>query len=91
MVVSGEFATGNGLALLTAPMTLNLFPAGATPSSTGEVNLGGYVCNFMALSRRVRGTHVMVATLKRPPSRGRLAFLASGHLVCFAMLNVVGG
>jgi hypothetical protein len=66
-VVSGEFATGNGLASITAPMTSSLFPAGANLTSIGEVVLWGYVCNPMRLSRRVGGTHAMVATLKRPP------------------------
>ena len=66
-VVSGEFATGNGLTSSTAPMISNLFPAGANLASTGEVLLWGYVCDPMRLSRRGRGTHAMVATLKRPP------------------------
>jgi hypothetical protein len=73
-VVSGEFAdqrrpfaTGNGLTSLTAPMILNLFPAGANLASTGEVILWGYVCNPMMSSRRGRVTQAMVATLKRPP------------------------
>ena len=74
-VVSGEFATGSGLTSATAPMILNLFPAGANLTSTGEVVLWGYVCNPMRLLRRSRGTQAMVATLKRPPpgpaSRGR--------------------
>jgi hypothetical protein len=42
-VVSDEFATGNGLTSLTAPMMSNLFPAGAKRTSTGEVILWGYV------------------------------------------------
>ncbi len=66
-VVSGEFATGNGLTSATAPIMSSLFPAGANLASTGEVILWGYVCNPMRLSRRGRGTHAMVATLKRPP------------------------
>jgi len=70
-VVSGEFATGNGLTSLTAPMISNLFPAGANLASTGEVILWGYVCNPMRLLRRGRGTHAMVATLKRPPPARR--------------------
>jgi len=40
-VVSDEFATGNGLVPLTAPMISNLFPAGANLASTGEVILWG--------------------------------------------------
>jgi hypothetical protein len=35
--VSGEFATGNRLASITAPMMSNLFPAGANLTSNGEV------------------------------------------------------
>jgi hypothetical protein len=70
-VVSGELATGNGLISSTAPMMLSLFPAGANLASTGEVFLWGYVCNPMRLSRRGRGTHAMVATLKRPPPARR--------------------
>ena len=66
-MVSGEFATGNELASATAPMMLNLFPAGANLTSTGEVILWGYVCNPMMLLRRGSGTEAMVATLKRPP------------------------
>jgi hypothetical protein len=66
-VVSGEFATGNGLTSATAPMMSSLFPAGANLTSTGAVILWGYVCNPMTLLRRGRGTHAMVATLKRPP------------------------
>ena len=66
-VVSDEFATGNRLVLLTAPMILNLFPAGAKPASTGEVILWGYLDDPMSLWRRGRGTQAMVATLKRPP------------------------
>jgi hypothetical protein len=65
-VVSGEFATGNGLTSATAPITSSLFPAGANLTSTGEVILWGYVGNPMRLSRRVRGTQAVVATLKRP-------------------------
>jgi hypothetical protein len=76
-VVSDEFAdqrrplaTGNGLTSSTAPMILNLFPAGANLASTGEVILWGYVCNPMTLLRRGRGIHAVVATLKRlPPAR----------------------
>ena len=66
-VVSGEFATGNGLTSSTAPIMSSLVPAGANLTSTGEVILWGCVCNRMRLLRRVRGTHTMVATLKRPP------------------------
>jgi hypothetical protein len=69
-VVSDEFATGNGLTSLTAPIILNLSPAGANLTSTGDVILWGYVCNPMTFLRRGRGTHAMVATLKRPiPAR----------------------
>ena len=70
-VVSDEFATGNGLTSSTAPMISNLFPAGANLASTGEVILWGYVCDPMRLRRRGRGTHAMVATLKRPPPARR--------------------
>ena len=89
-VVSGEFATGNGLTSSTAPIILSLCPAGAKLTSTGEVTFWGYLCDPMSLRekaiemafsieeeprakarassrRRGRGTHVMVATLKRPP------------------------
>jgi hypothetical protein len=73
-VVSGEFAdqrrplaTGNGLTSLTTPIILNLFPVGANPASTGEVIFWGYLDDPMILRRRGRGTHAMVATLKRPP------------------------
>ena len=51
-VVSGEFATGNGLASLTAPMISNLFPAGANLTSTVEVILWGYLCNPMRLCEK---------------------------------------
>ena len=70
-VVSDEFATGNGLTSLTAPMISNLFPAGANPASTGEVIFWGYLDDPMSLRRRGRGTHAMVATLKRPPPARR--------------------
>jgi len=70
-VVSDEFVTGNGLTSSTAPMISNLFPAGAKPASTGEVILWGYVDDPMSLPRRGRGTHEMVATLKRPPPARR--------------------
>jgi len=77
-VVSGEFAdqrrplaTGNGLTSATAPMMLSLYPAGANLGLAGEVILWGCVCNPMRLSRRGRGTHAMVATLKRPPPPAR--------------------
>ncbi len=50
-VVSGEFATGNGLTSLTAPIILNYRPAGATLTSIGEVVLWGYVCDPMSLRR----------------------------------------
>ena len=81
-VVSDEFATGNGLTASTAPMISNLFPAGANPASTGEVILWGYLCDPMSLLRRIRGTHAMVATLKRPPpceADQRRPLAASGH------------
>jgi hypothetical protein len=39
-VVSGEFATGNGLASSTAPMILTLHQAGATLTSTREAIFG---------------------------------------------------
>ena len=82
-VVSGEFATGNGLTLATAPMMLNLFPAGANLTSIGEGRLWGYVCNPMTLLRRGSGTEAMVATLKRPhppwgASRGQTQDRSSG-------------
>ena len=81
-MVSGEFATGNGLTSSTAPMISSLFPAGANLASTGEVILWGYVCNPMSLRRRARGNHAMVATLKRPPpevaSRGQSERLPPG-------------
>jgi hypothetical protein len=51
-VVSGEFATGNGLASSTAPMMSNLFPAGANLTSTGEVILWGCLCNPMRLCEK---------------------------------------
>jgi hypothetical protein len=70
-VVSDEFATGNGLTSSTAPMILNLFPAGAKLTSTGEVILWGYVDDPMSLRRRGRVTHAVVATLKRPPPARR--------------------
>ena len=77
-VVSDEFAdqrrpvaTGNGPASLTAPMISNLCQAGANPASTGEVILWGYLDDLINLSRRGRGTHAMVATLKRPPPARR--------------------
>ena len=69
-VVSGEFATGNGLTSSTAPIMSSLVPAGANLPSTGEVILWGCVCNPMRSLRRVRRTHAMVATLKRPPPWG---------------------
>jgi hypothetical protein len=68
-VVSDEFATGNEFVSLTAPMILNLFPAGANLTSIGEVILWGYLDDPMSLRRRGRGTHAMVATLKRLPPR----------------------
>ena len=54
-VVSGEFATGNGLTLSTAPMMSNLFPAGANLSSTGEGMPWGYVCDPMTLCEKATG------------------------------------
>ena len=71
-VVSDEFATGNGLTSLNAPIMSSLFPAGAKPASTGEVILWGYVSDPMMLLRRGRVIQAMVATLKRPPPAGRL-------------------
>ena len=52
-------------------MISNLFPAGANPASTGEVIFWGYLDDPMSLRRRGRGTHAMVATLKRPPPARR--------------------
>ncbi len=47
-----SFATGNGLASLTAPMILNLVPVGANLASTGEVILWGYLCDPMSLREK---------------------------------------
>ena len=96
-VVSGEFAdqrrplaTGNGLTSSTAPMILNLCSAGANLASTGEVLPWGYANDPMSFLRRVRGTHVMVATLKRPP-RGRRPQLETIQRVCISQWSVVPG
>jgi hypothetical protein len=70
-LVSGEFAIGNRLASSTALMVLNFRLAGAKLTSTGGVIFWGCLSGLMNLSRRVKGTQEMVATLKRPPPAGR--------------------
>ena len=66
-MVSGEFATGNGLASPTAPMTSKSCPSRRKPFLNREGILWGYVCNPMRLSRRGRGSHAMVAKSQAHP------------------------
>ena len=70
-VVSGELATGKWVYLISRPGDAKSFPIRRKPpASTGESIPWGCLYDPMSSSRRAQGTHVMVATLKRPPPCG---------------------